>query len=341
MTTYTSQPDATSGIDTYVQEAAPTTAAGTNANLIVAGSGSSRNLALVKFDLSSIPAGADVSAATLSLWSNVTSPAADILLSVYRVLDANSGWAEGATWDYADGSAVRWAGDSAANGGSDAGCSVSGTDYTATAAGTVTVLASTASGTKFDITLTDTVIETMLSGNNGFLLGSNNTANLRFRSSDHGTASTRPKLVIEYTATITGVATISGSGNLAGSGLQIALGQATISGNGNLVADGSVGGATVSGAAALSGAGSLTGSGLQVAVGQTALSGVGSLEGGEGFLLAFGLAWLTGNGNLVARSTEPMATPAGRQFVVVGGRSVIVGQQSRRVVIESGRRMEA
>ena len=50
-----------------------------------------------------------------------------------RVLPANSGWTSGCTWNMANpAQGISWAGDAARDGGPDAGCSVSGTDISAT-----------------------------------------------------------------------------------------------------------------------------------------------------------------------------------------------------------------
>lgn len=200
--TLTLQPGVSDGTDTRLLEATPTTAGDTATSIDTNPVPASRRLSLLKFDLTSLPAGATVTSATFTVW-NVTNTAATKTIDLYAILAANSAWIEGATWDYAVPSTVRWAGDAAANGGTDAGCSVSGTDYNASVIGTFTYPTSTAADTQFDITLNTAMVQAWVNGANyGMVMNRPDVENrlIAFRSSDYVTDTTkRPKLVVNYT----------------------------------------------------------------------------------------------------------------------------------------------
>ena len=105
---------------------------------------SDRRISLIKFDLSSIPDGATIDSATIYFYESYHFGAQAYTGTLYRIKAANSGWAEGtknaaaaaageSCWhalasDGASGITTAWAGDTGSNGGTDAGCSVSGTD---------------------------------------------------------------------------------------------------------------------------------------------------------------------------------------------------------------------
>ena len=189
MPTYTSQPDETVGIDTYINSNAATTNYGTNVQLFVGrGSFETPQRTLIKFDLSSIPADAVVSSAILYItysndWSTVAST-----LGAYRQLRA---WVEAqATWDiYSTGN--NW---EIAGGFGPADC-------VQTDMGTVSLPAGGGGG-EISIALNASEVNGMINGafaNNGFLLKvvSEVESTMRgFHSSS--AASGRPKLVIEY-----------------------------------------------------------------------------------------------------------------------------------------------
>jgi len=122
-----------------------------------------------------------------------------------RILAANSGWTEAATWNYADGASIRWAGDVGANGGADAGCYVSGTDHSATPLATFSWVGESPpkeNTVAFDLT----EFGLMWANNYGFVVweAAGSVATKGFYASDHATASLRPRLVIDYTEPVAG-----------------------------------------------------------------------------------------------------------------------------------------
>lgn len=199
MTTLTLQPDGTDGIDFNTNEGSPSTANNAAASFAVRSAANLRRIALLKFDVSSIPAGSTINSATLTLW---TLASVGSTFTLNNILAANSAWIEAATWEYAVPSTVRWAGDSGGDAGTDGGCSVSGTDYSATSLGGFTNISGESADTQYDITLDVTQVTAWLTANYGFVIrstaGSNGISS--WRSSDYATDATkRPKLVIVYT----------------------------------------------------------------------------------------------------------------------------------------------
>lgn len=206
--TFTAQPDATDGIDTYTK-GDMTTYDGSTSNILAVYSPSSsanynRGVALIKFDLSELES-ASITASTLYLylggtnWLTWNTP-----FTVRRILSANSGWTEsGACWDYKVNSSARWAGDTGSDGGTDAGCSVSGTDFSSTALGTYEHEdggSSHDAGYELPVTLDTTEFETLVANNYGIavLVTASTEPFAWVCSSDHATTSYRPKLVVEY-----------------------------------------------------------------------------------------------------------------------------------------------
>lgn len=196
MTTYTSQPDGTDGLDTWIYQNDPTYNKGTETTMQVGFSAITSEIArgLLKFDLSvgtnPPPSSAIISSAVISL--NCTDCNVTRTLALYQCL---RGWVEAqATWNI-------W---STGNNWTTAGAGSDGNDYSSTELGSVSV-AST--GNK-DITLNSSglaVVQGWIDGtiaNNGFVL--RNTAETTqknyFAASDHATANSRPKIVVEYTA---------------------------------------------------------------------------------------------------------------------------------------------
>lgn len=114
------QPAEGVAVDTFISEPHPGVNYGGNAQLRLewTAAGGNRDL-LMKWDLSSIPAGSTIEIATLYLWiesrvGNITD------YRITRILSGNSGWTEGGcTWNTQDG-ANPWAG--------AVGCETPGTD---------------------------------------------------------------------------------------------------------------------------------------------------------------------------------------------------------------------
>jgi len=190
--------DVTTAIDTYVRSSAATTNYGTNIALTAYNDGSIWRNVLMKFNISSL-AGTTLDSA--SLFINSTSSIAEAMtLKFHNILVANSGWTEdGAKWDYSVGT-TRWAGDSGSDGGADAGCNVSGTDYSGTELSSYVLPEST---TGFvEVVLVITQVDDWLSANYGLQFHKENSSSqaATFASSDNETTGNRPYLVVLYTA---------------------------------------------------------------------------------------------------------------------------------------------
>ena len=203
--TFTAQPAAAEGIDTNVIRFDETSMADTDDFVRWQQSEDAEdwkcNIGLNKFDLSTLP-GATINSATFYFyvgeqhWINGT-------LKCFRILPANSGWVEKASWRYLDeeSDTGRWAGDIGNDGGTDAGCSQSGTDYDATPLGsTVIANAEYSVGAEFSQSWDLTEFGEMISANHGFVCHGEdaNLYQLEVCTSDHATASYRPKLEVEY-----------------------------------------------------------------------------------------------------------------------------------------------
>lgn len=189
------QPNGADGLDTYLVSTSATSNFGTSAIL---GIGESNNAAnrytrgLLKFDLSSIPADAAITSATLSLWTSADLSSSDSTISVYRLKTAFN--ETQATWNNsATGTAWQTAGASGAN------------DRESASIGSAQVLANESLNTEKQVPLNPSKIQEMVNGaftNNGFILAADTELNNRFdfKSSDNSTASQRPKLVIQFTS---------------------------------------------------------------------------------------------------------------------------------------------
>ncbi len=191
---YTSQPDGALGLDTYLLSASAATNYGTDVGL---GVGENNNTtdwvarALIKFDVSSIPANAVITSATLSLWTSGDYSDNDRTIRVYRLKTAFD--ESNATWNESAAS-VNWetAGASGAN------------DRESADIGSTQILAGESLGIEKQIALTPSKIQEFVSGtftNSGFIIIADTELDDRFNyeSSDSVTASNRPKLVIQYT----------------------------------------------------------------------------------------------------------------------------------------------
>lgn len=191
--TLTLQPDAAAGVDVLLHKYDPGGFFGNYASCRVNDTWANT---LIRFDLSSIPSGAIVIDASLTLWVSYVS-AATGTVTLHRILAANADWSESSNWNYAIPSYRRWAGDVGANGGDDAGCWISGTDYNATPIASVTKTVDEPVDTEVIFALSVTQVQALLTANYGFALRSAGVDAL-YWSSDHTVASKRPRLIINY-----------------------------------------------------------------------------------------------------------------------------------------------
>lgn len=204
----TLQPDDTTGVDTYINKQFATNNYGISTVMECGewvGIAGATEKPLMQFDISSLPAGQTITAATLTLVTSATT-ADSLTLTLYRGLTqwyegAKNGAApdvgqNGSTWNLrnANGS-VAWG----AAGG------LSGTDYSASASAATAV---TTAGT-YNWTGLATDVAAWYGGtatNYGWWLvktaGATNYKQIN--SSGTATAGNRPKLVISYTAAATG-----------------------------------------------------------------------------------------------------------------------------------------
>lgn len=223
MATLILQPDGAAGLDTFLHQNGPTANFGARTDFFAGVDASSATYrALIKFDISSLPASAVISSAVLSLYCTGEDSVADRTIEIYRSLvewfegvkngTAPDAGQDGSTWNHrnANGS-VAW--------GGGAGGFGSGTDRAATAT-TSTVITTT--GTFFDFTVTADVqgFHAGTFTNHGWwiinVVGGGTTNRKHFASSDSATAAQRPKLTITYTiptmsGTIAGTSTATGT----------------------------------------------------------------------------------------------------------------------------------
>jgi hypothetical protein len=188
--TLTYQPDSATGQDTYIDSGGADTGHADEQIIRITNSG---RASLIKFPIDL--AGGVVQSGVLTLW-NETVVAANITITARRILAANDGWNEASTWNYKTPSTVRWAGDAASDGGADAGCSQSGTDFSATALGTVLYTSNAAQATQLDMTLDPVELALMCANNYGFVLRGSVANTLNLRSCEVVVPATRPRLVL-------------------------------------------------------------------------------------------------------------------------------------------------
>lgn len=202
MTTFSVQPDPTDGLDTHLYLGNKTSTNGKTAAGIYVG----KNLTaasyvyrgLIKFDLSSIPSNATVSAATLSLYYYAGTDGVANTIKLYRQL---KDWSEYyACWTYYK-NATAWT----TEGGFDSN------DCEQSEIGSTGEISDVNYGWK-NISLTASKVQEWISGtltNNGLLLKATDESTdycvKQFYSSDYTTdTSLRPKLSVTYTTGSTG-----------------------------------------------------------------------------------------------------------------------------------------
>jgi hypothetical protein len=211
--------DVSTYIDTYVDYDNSSSNYGTVGYFqLYLSAGAPRQHPLLKFDVSSL-SGATVTSATLYLYEKGWG-SGSYTGDLHRILSANSTWTEaGATWDYATGT-TRWAGDTGGDGGTDAGCSVSGTDYNASSMGTLSGDGDNAEGTEYTVTLTVSHVQAMIDdGDYGMVMIPTSQSGVQYIcSSDHATGGYRPLLEVVYTEAAAGVERGVGRGILRGVG---------------------------------------------------------------------------------------------------------------------------
>jgi len=160
---------------------------------------------LLRFtDFSDVPAGYTVTGAKLRLYNlNNANQTAGVSINVYELAAANAGWVEGSSigvveagsscWRFQKQNTVNWA-------GGQNGAGVAGTDYTTNLVGSA--IAADTTQVWVDFTLDAAVIQKWINNpaeNYGIILtalGANVGEIAYFGSSEYGTASVRPELVL-------------------------------------------------------------------------------------------------------------------------------------------------
>jgi hypothetical protein len=187
------QPDAATGVDSYIYSGSKTSNFGTAAEMGVGEDNNTNNRlarSLMKFDLSSIPTNATITSATLSLWTNADLSSTDRTIRVYRLKvpfnETQVTWSRSTT-------GINWqtAGASGAN------------DREGSHIGSVTILNNEALNLEKQILLTPSKLQEVVNGtfaNNGFIIIAETEQNDRFNysTSDSTNSTQRPKLVIQY-----------------------------------------------------------------------------------------------------------------------------------------------
>lgn len=179
------------GIDTFLYDDSATTNYGTNVTLFVGDTGGARYRTLIKFaGLSdgTIPPGAVISAATLSLYCYGENSGNARTLRVFRLKRA---WVEAqATWNiYSTGNNWQTAGGFGAN------------DCEQTDIGSRAFSATETTGEYKDFSLTVADIQAIVNGtwtNNGFLIKADTESNDRYSFYSSDNAANKPKLTITY-----------------------------------------------------------------------------------------------------------------------------------------------
>lgn len=198
---FSTQPAAAAGKDTWITKPLPSNNYGTSIELFLNANPVYDRKAFVEFDCSSIPAGSVASAVDLELTVGNQILEVGESIVVYSLHSNVADWTEnGLTYDDYK-AATSWPG--------SAGCNTSGTDYEAGSLGSesgpvnknsaVTISLSTARvGGWFGATNTNYGLVLMLDSGSASVY-----------SSDHGTASYRPKLSIEYEEAISEAAAVA------------------------------------------------------------------------------------------------------------------------------------
>lgn len=194
--TYTSQPDDTTGYDTYAENDSPYDTQNFDGSNLFIGEvniGAAVARAFIKFDMSSISSSASITSGTCTLKVAADYSSNARTFEMHRIL---RNWVETElTW-------VRW---SVGNNWTTGGCGGAGTDYDSSVVHASTSFSATESvGTAKDFTLNTTELKKMIDGtytNYGWRFAAQTESNdgYEFYDSSDGTSTNRPKMVIVYT----------------------------------------------------------------------------------------------------------------------------------------------
>lgn len=197
--TYTSQPDDTTGIDTYLDNGAATTNYNTTVRVNVGEDNTTSRVyrTLIKFDYSSISSGAFIGSCVHSFWTELDRSSNSRDFKIYRSLRA---WVESqATWNI-------W---STSNNWTTAGAGSDGSDTDlSTVLATRTMSATETVDTEMQWTFSSTgltELQKIVNGtyaNNGYLVKADTETEdaYTFHSSSAATSGFRPKQVIAYSS---------------------------------------------------------------------------------------------------------------------------------------------
>jgi hypothetical protein len=203
MPTLTLQPGPADGLDTRIFALNPTKNYGVGVDFSIgeykAAAGDIRR-SLIKFDLSTIPAGAAIVSATLTLTLKVAGGDYASNNRAARVYRTKRAWVEGTRYDAVDSppTGATWNRYDLTNNWSTAG-GFHADDCEQVSIGSHTMLTTDAAGSTHDFVLAGATKADLDLGNGWMLKMDTEVDDLyEFYSSDHATAAWRPKLVIDW-----------------------------------------------------------------------------------------------------------------------------------------------
>jgi hypothetical protein len=196
--TFSVQPDASAGKDTWISSTYDNKNYGIRNNLYLGGG----TITLICFSVASVPAGSTCTAATFYCWLDAAAGGTKTV-TIYSVASGNNDWIEGASngainagepcWSWKGYNTVAWAG--------SAGMSTADTDYESASLGSFVHTNGDAANTAYTAALaTDRIAQWFGSDalNYGLMLKSSGDF-AHIWSSDHTTPAYRPKISIDYT----------------------------------------------------------------------------------------------------------------------------------------------
>jgi hypothetical protein len=210
MSTYTFQGDDTVAVDTFISKNNPTTNFGTHVQLQIGEGNNGVDYvarALMRLDLTSIPASSIQNSGVLSLWTIASGhDYADnsATVSVYKV---NGGGGTG----FVEGEAT-WNKKNASNNWATAGCSNVPSDRTSGVLATASWPNNLAGSTEVQITFAANALEQFFGSTIDIIIQTDLELNdlYIFHSSSSTTAANRPKLVVDYSSKLMGNSMILG-----------------------------------------------------------------------------------------------------------------------------------